>query len=133
LDTPAVEKAVTTNEQGIGSFARKTRESRIDLTAAAGVDHLDLQSHGAGSGLRVSHCGLGIYGIGRIDEHGHASHSRHQFMQEPEPFCHQFSGKKVYSCQVAARAGETRDQTNPDRIFGDEEDDRNRRGCRLGR
>jgi len=31
----------------------------------------------------------------------------------------------------AARPGQTRDKTEPDRVFGNDEDDRDRRGCRL--
>jgi len=35
-------------------------------------------------------------------------------------------------CQIAARLGEAGDETQLDRIFVDEEDDGNRRGCGLG-
>ena len=41
--------------------------------------------------------------------------------------------KMLESCQVAARPGEASDKTKPDRVFGDAEDDGDRRGCRLGR
>src|SRR5262245_20015672 len=41
--------------------------------------------------------------------------------------------EKIDTCQVAARPREAGDKTKPDRVFGDVEDDRDRRGCRLGR
>src|SRR5262249_16363341 len=80
-----------------------------------------------------SKCGLGFTSVGRMDKHGQTSRSGHQLTQEFQPLCHQLSTEKIYSCQVAARLGEASHQTNPDWIFGDDEDDRNRRGCRLGR
>src|SRR5262249_11341942 len=80
-----------------------------------------------------SKCGLGFTSIGRMDQHGKRSRSGHQLTQEFQPLCHQLSTEKIYSCQVAARLSEASHQTNPDWIFGDDEDDRNRRGCRLGR
>src|SRR5262249_16781906 len=39
----------------------------------------------------------------------------------------------IDACQVAVRPGEAGDETKPDRIFGGDEDDGNRRGCRLRR
>ena len=43
------------------------------------------------------------------------------------------STEKIDPGQVAARPGEAGDKTKPDRVFADDEDDRDRRGCRLGR
>src|SRR6516165_12749877 len=125
MDTPRVEKGVAPDEEGIGPLAPKTCEGRIDLAAGAGVEHLDLQPNSASCGLHVAQCGLGIYSIDRIDEHGQTSRSGHQFTQQFQPLCHQLSTEKIYSCQVATRLGEASHQTNPDRIFGDDEDDRN--------
>src|SRR5262249_56388158 len=48
LDTPSVEECVVADEEGVGALARNSREGRIDLAAGAGVEDLDLQSHGAG-------------------------------------------------------------------------------------
>ena len=53
-------------------------EGRLDLSAGAGVEDLDLKRDGASSRRDVSHGGLGIRGICRIDEHGHAGGCRHQ-------------------------------------------------------
>ena len=95
LDTPAVEKGVGADEEGVGPLAHKSCEGRIDLAAGAGVEDLDLQPHGAGSRFHVSHRGLGSRGIGRIDEHGHTSGRGHQFAQEFQPLCRQLPLKKL--------------------------------------
>src|SRR5262249_43795308 len=42
LGTPANKKNVEGDEDGVGPLARKSCEGRIDLTAGAGVEHLDL-------------------------------------------------------------------------------------------
>jgi hypothetical protein len=41
--------------------------------------------------------------------------------------------KKIHARQVAARPGEVGDEPKPDRVYSDDEDDGDRRGCRLGR
>ena len=91
LHTPGVEEGVAADEEGVGPLAHKSREGRIDLAAGAGIDDLDLQPHGAGSRFHVSQRGLGIRGIGRIDEHGHTSGCGHQLAQEFQPLCRQLS------------------------------------------
>ena len=97
------------------------------------LDDLDLQPHGASGRFHVSQRSLGVRGIARIDEHSHASGSRYQFTQKFQPFCRQLADEKIDARQVAARPGEAGDETKPDRVFGDAEDDRNRRGCCFGR
>ena len=119
MDTPAGEKAVAADEEGVGPLAHKIREGRIDLAAGAGVEDLDLQPYGASSRFHVSQCGFGIGGTCRIDEHGHASGRGHQLTQQFQPLCRQLGIEKIDSCQVAARPGEARDKTKPDRVFGD--------------
>jgi len=47
--TPAGEKGVAADEEGVGPLAHKSCESRIDLAAVAGVEDLDLQPNGASS------------------------------------------------------------------------------------
>lgn len=54
LDTPNVKEGVAVDKEGVGSFARKRRESGIDLAASAGFQDPDLQSHGAGSDSHLS-------------------------------------------------------------------------------
>src|SRR6266436_3016166 len=93
-------------KNGVGPLARESREGRVDLTTGAGVQDLDLQSHGAGSRFHVSQRGLRTRSIGRIDEHSHAGGSGHQLTQEFEPLCCQLGADKIDSCQVAAGSGE---------------------------
>ena len=76
---------------------------------------------------------ISAVGIGRIDEHGDASGCGHQLTQKLQPLCRQLADEKIDACQVAARPGEAGDQTKPDRVVADSENDRNCRGCRLGR
>src|SRR5258708_26992116 len=66
--TPSVEEGVVADEERVGSLAYNSREGRIDLAAGAGVEDLDLQSHGAGIRCHVSQRRLGIRCLGRIDE-----------------------------------------------------------------
>jgi hypothetical protein len=83
--------------------------------------------------FHVSQRGLCIRSIGRIDKHGNASGSRHKLAQESQSLCGQLANEKVDACQVAARPGEAGHKTEPDRVFAYDEDDGDRRGCRLGR
>jgi hypothetical protein len=92
-----------------------------------------LALRGAGSRFHVSQRSFSIRSIGWIDEYGHTSCSGHQFAQEFQPLRHQLTTEKIDPCQVAARPGEAGDKTKPDRVFVDDEDDGDRRGCRLGR
>jgi hypothetical protein len=59
LDTPAGEKGVIANEQGVRSLAHKSCEGCIDLAAGACIEELDLQTDGASSRFHVSLVGLG--------------------------------------------------------------------------
>src|SRR5262249_8845953 len=48
LDTPVVKERGALDEEAVGSFANKACEGRLDLAAAAGIVHLNLQPDGAG-------------------------------------------------------------------------------------
>jgi hypothetical protein len=89
-------------------------------------------THGASSRVHVSGHGFGSGSIGRIDEHGHPSGCGHQLTQEFQPLCRQLTNEEINPCQVAAWPREAGDKTKPHRVFGDGEDDGDRRGCRLG-
>ncbi len=91
-----------------------------------------MQTHSASSRFHVSQRSLGS-GISRIDEHGHTSGAGHQLTQQFQPLCRHLGVEKIDSCQVAARPGEAGDKSEPDRVFGDDEHDGDRRGRRLGR
>jgi hypothetical protein len=76
--------------------------------------------------------GLDIHGVGRIDQHAHASGCGHQFMKKFQPLRRQLAAQKIDSRQVAARPSEAGDETEPDRVIASDEDDGDRCGCRLG-
>src|SRR5262245_13010608 len=54
-------------------------------------------------------------------------------MQEPQPFGTNFTEEKIEPGRIAARPGEVRDETYSCWVFGDAEDDRDRRGSSFGR
>src|SRR5262249_25790726 len=110
-DTPSVEEGVVADEEGVGPLAHKSCEGRIDLPAGTGVEDLDLQSHGAGSGFYGSQRRLGIRCMGRIDEHCNTSGYRHQRTQELQPLCGQLPNEKIDTCQIAARPGKAGHKT----------------------
>ena len=132
MDAPGGEEGVGVDEKRVGPLARKRCEGRVDLAAGVGVEHLDLQPHGARTRCRIPHRGLGRR-IMRADEHGNASGCRHHLTQEFQPLGHQLRRENIDTCQVAARPGKASDKTKPDRVIADVEDDGDRRGCPLGR
>ena len=133
LDAPASEKrAGRTISSTSGCSPHKTREGRIDLAACAGVKHLDLQSHGATSRFCVFDV-TSVIPVAQFDQHGNASRSGHQFAQEFEVALPSTHSRKIDTGCVAGWPGQARDKTNPDWVFAGDENDRDRRGCRLGR
>ena len=54
-------------------------------------------------------------------------------MQKFQPLRRQFTADKVDARRVAARPCEAGDESKLDRVFGEDEHDGDRRGCRLGR
>src|SRR5262249_35004186 len=76
LDAPTAQESVAADEEGIGPLAHNACEGRIDLTAGAGTEDLDLQPHGTGSRFHLSQSGFSSPSISRIDDHGYPSGSR---------------------------------------------------------
>jgi hypothetical protein len=68
----------------------------------------------------------------RIDQHGHARDRGHHLAQELEPLGGELADEKIDPSHVAVGPGQAADETEPDRVFGDHEDDGDRRGRRLG-
>src|SRR5262245_19126854 len=132
LDTSADKKGATADEKCVGSIARKCCEGRIDVPAGADIKGLDLQSNGARSRVHVSQYGLGVR-VRRIDEHGDVTSCGYELAQEFQPFCYQLIAEKIDARRVAAGTGEASDKTEPDRVFRNGKDDRDRRGSGLGR
>ena len=54
-------------------------------------------------------------------------------MQEPQPLGRHLLDEKIDASRIAFRPGEAGDKTKPDRVFGDTEDDRDRRCRSFGR
>ena len=133
LETPGVEERVAGDKKGVGSLAPKGRKGGINFAAGAGVEDLDLQPHGARGRFHVSQRDLRIHGLGRIDEHGHTCGAGHQSTQQLQFLRPNLEIEEIDTGQVAARPREAGDNTAPDRVFGGEEDDGNRRGRGLGR
>ena len=133
LDPPAVEEGVAIDEEGVGPLAHESCEGRFDLRTAAGFENLDLQTHGESRRFHVSQRRLCIRSICRIDKDGNANGSGHKLAKESQSLCGQLANEKVNACQVAARPAEAGHKTEPDWVFADNEDDGDRRGCRLGR
>src|SRR5262249_38711851 len=88
------------------------------------MNDLDLQSHGAGSPFRVFQDAVHS---GRIDEQDNAGGWGYQFAQKSQALCRQLTAEEIDAGRVAAGTSEARNQTEPDRVFGDGEDD----GLRL--
>ena len=133
LDAPAGEEGVGADEEGVGPLAHKVAKaasiSRLVLALRTWICS-PMARAAASTSLNVVSV---LRSIGRIDEHGNTSCSGHQLTQEFQPLCHQLTTEKIDARQVAARPGEAGDKTKPDRVFADDEDDGDRRGCRLGR
>src|SRR5262249_10576487 len=117
LDTPRVEEGAGADDEGVGLLVPNNFEGGIDLAAGIGVEHLDLQSHGASRRLHVSQRDLGQRSKGWIDQHGHTSCGRQQLAQEFESLCCQFTPEPTDAGQVAARPGKAGDKSQLDRVF----------------
>ena len=92
-----------TDEQGIGPLVRKCGESRIDLLAAAGIEHSELQSHGASCRFHVVQRRLSDWSSSRIDEHRHMSRCGYQFAQDLQSLGYKLDCEKIDPRDVAAR------------------------------
>src|SRR5262245_6197471 len=132
LHASAGEEAIAANEKRVRLLACKTRERRAYLAAGAGLEFLDLQSHGTGNGFCVSKGDLRIDRVGRIDEHGDASQSRQELAQERHSLCHQLGIQKTDAGNLANRPIEACDKAIPDRVAPSREYDWYVRRCRLG-
>ena len=69
-------------EDGVGPVAPDSGKSRINLAAGAGSENLGLQTDSASNLFDGFQCGVGIYGIDRIDEHGNALRPGDQLTQQ---------------------------------------------------
>src|SRR5262245_866335 len=104
LQPPTVEKCVLADEHGVGSLASKRREGGVNLATRAGVEDLELQSHGAAGRFHLAQGDLRVGSIGGIDEYGHTRGRRQHFAQQLEPLCRQFETQQIDAGQISSRA-----------------------------
>jgi hypothetical protein len=67
-----------------------------------------------------------------VGQHGNPNGHGHQLVQKTEPRGQELSKEKIDAGRIAAGPIKARDQAELDGVFGDAEDDRDRRGRRLG-
>ena len=120
-----MEKGTGGDEEDVGPLVYKVCEGRVDLAAGTGIEDLDLYLHGASSRFGVSHVGLSKC-KGWIAQYGNTSGRGYHLMQQFHPLCRQLTRKKVDPGQIAARPGETGDQTNFDRVIAHNKDNGDR-------
>jgi hypothetical protein len=94
---------------------------------------LEFQPDGPGSALHFSGSGLGLSGIGRVDEQGYDTRRGKQLMQQLQPLRRYLHVCLSHARDVATWSSQTRDEADSDRIGARFEDDRNRRVRRLCR
>ena len=115
-----LKKGSTADEKGVGPLAHKGCEGRIDLAAGAGVEDLDLQPDGASRRFHVSQRGLGIAALAGLTSTAMRAAAGTSSRSSSSRFAANSSLRKLIAGQVAARPGEARDKTKPDRVVADE-------------
>ena len=134
LDTPAREERVRANERvRRAARAPKPAKAASISSTGAGAERPAICSPmtraAASRSLNVVSVCRGMFGI---DEYRHTNRPGHQLAQEFQPLRRQFAGDEIDTRHVAARPGEAGDKPEIDRVIADDEDDRDRCGCRLG-
>src|SRR6516162_3184505 len=64
-------------------------KNSIEVTNAAGIEHMELQPKGAGGRLYITHCDFENTGIGWVSEKRHDAHRWENLVQQFQPLrCH---------------------------------------------
>ena len=133
LDAPAEERPVAGDEQA-------SSRSRTMVAKAASISRLLLALRTAICSperarriRRVSQRGLAIACWSGLTSTAIANRLGHQLVQQPQPLRHHLGGEEINAGRIAARPGKAGDQAELDRVVASAEDDRDGRGCRLGR
>ena len=134
LFAPAVEEWIGADDERAGPLLRQGREGGVDLAFGAGVQDMKLQPERARRRLHVSrywsrHSGL----VGLTSTRDDASPWAPARAAAPAALAPARQLNEVTPGDVAARPVEAGDKASFDRVAADREDDRNRRGRRLGR
>ena len=128
------ELLASADEEGIGADDEPPAlqleqgcEGGVDLAFGGGLQDMEMHPLRASGLLPVSDHGIGGW-IVRVHEQGEHANPRNQFGQQLEPFGRQLVGEDAEAREVAARPGETGNQTGRDGVIAAGEDDRDRRG-----
>ena len=112
LLAPADEERIGADDERAGLQLDEGCESGVDLAFGAGLQDRELHPLRARRFLHVSDDALGIR-IVRVHEQGDHLGLGNQLGQQLEPLRHQLDGEDAEAREVAARPGETGDQTRP--------------------
>jgi hypothetical protein len=128
LLAPAREEWIGEDEERVGWLLDEGGEGGVDLSFGAGPQDSELHP---GRPRRFLH---GSYQAprsrnGPVHEQGDHPGLGNQLGQKLEPFGIHHGSEEADACEVAARPGETGDQTLPDRVVAGDEDDWDRRRC----
>src|SRR6516162_997872 len=89
---------------------RQLDKDSIEVTYAAGIEHMELQPKSAGGRLYVTHRDFENTGIGWVNEKRHDAHRRDNLVQQFQPLrCH-LDVRLGHARQVAARPVQAGDE-----------------------
>src|SRR5258708_214111 len=128
----AEEERVGGDEQCAGSALGKGRKRCVDLALAAGVEDAEFQSKRVCCVANGRHPNLGTR-KGRIHQHRDRARFRNEFVQQLYALGLQRRREKAHARHVAAWSVEAGNEAELDRVVAHLENNRNRRGRRLGR
>ena len=129
LHPPGGEIGVAADENGVGPLARDRFNAALISRPVVALKIWICGPMARAAASTSANDRPGLRGICRIDEHADTNRSGHKLPQKPKLLCPQLTSEKIDPCQVAARPSEADDKTKPDRVFGNVEDDGDRRGC----
>src|ERR1019366_5642390 len=121
--TLAEEEWIIADDERVGVQVDKVCEGVVDLVYGAGLQDLELHPLCTRRILYVSDPGIRLV---RVHEQGKYSSLRNQLGKQFEPLRYQFSGEDAGAREVATGLGETGDESVPDRVGADIEDNRDR-------
>jgi hypothetical protein len=136
LFLPGGEKRIGGDDEPARSQLDQVCKHSIEVTFGAGVQDVELQPKSTSRPLQAAQTELGSNGINRVKEESHDARCGYQFAQQLQCLRPYLYAQIGHARDVAARAVKAGNETEPDRVVGRLEDDRNggaRRLCRKGR
>ena len=131
LIAPTHEESIGADNNRVGTLLDRTREGRVDLAFAAGIQDHEFNTE-------CMRCSLDVLdlrfrgGIPGVDEEADDGGARGQLAQQFQPFCPECVDKKRHARDVAAGAVQTENEAKFDRIGADRENDRGGCACSFG-